>query len=200
MSPSCWSIDFLCLVQCLPLMETLSHFSCYLTVFPECAWWAVDPVGPFSNKLFLCERILCSVTPAHFNDWNALIAEFQGRDYWKAIDGIFLTLQRWASIYTNFAWGFKEMVRVTFLQVYQYKIPSSILGVAAARLSSGFVFCASNSRCHSGSLVLTMEWVNFWYVWLVQATRTPFIFRLFYLRFDILYIRRFHSVVGYVEG
>jgi hypothetical protein len=57
---------------------------------------------------------LCPNTPAPFNDWAALVTEFQARDYWNAVDRIFLTLQRWASVCTNFAWGFSDKVLFYF--------------------------------------------------------------------------------------
>jgi hypothetical protein len=62
-----------------------------------------------SSHFFLCPN-----TPAPFNDWSALIEEFQARDYWRAIDRIFLTLQRWASVCRNFAWGFGDKVSFYF--------------------------------------------------------------------------------------
>ncbi len=56
---------------------------------------------------------LCPHTPAPYNDWATLIEEFQAREYWKAVDRIFLTLQRWASICRNFAWGFGDKILFT---------------------------------------------------------------------------------------
>jgi hypothetical protein len=62
--------------------------------------------GHFSSTHFF----LCSHTPAPFNDWSSLVAEFRENKYWEATDRIFLTLQRWVSTCRNFTPGFDEKV------------------------------------------------------------------------------------------
>jgi hypothetical protein len=70
---------------------------------------------PFcKGKLTSQHFFLCPQTPPPFNNWTALVKEFQARDYWRAVDRIFLTLQRWASICRNFAWGFGDKVLFYF--------------------------------------------------------------------------------------
>jgi hypothetical protein len=66
--------------------------------------------GNLSSQHFF----LCPQTPPPYNDWNSLIEEFQSRKYWQAADRIFLTLQRWASICRNFAWGFGDKILFYF--------------------------------------------------------------------------------------
>jgi hypothetical protein len=72
---------------------------------------------PFcSGNLSSMHLFLCPSTPAPYNDWRSLIEEFRAREYWKATDCIFLTLQRWAAVCRNFAWGFGDKV----LYYFQY--------------------------------------------------------------------------------
>jgi hypothetical protein len=66
--------------------------------------------GQLSSEHFF----LCQHTPAPYNDWSSLVTEFATREYWKAVDRIFLTLQRWASICRDFAWGFADKVLFYF--------------------------------------------------------------------------------------
>ncbi len=70
---------------------------------------------PFcSGQVSSRHPFVCPHTPPPYNDWSALTSEFQARDYWSAVDCIFLTLQRWASFCQNFAQGFADKVELYF--------------------------------------------------------------------------------------
>jgi hypothetical protein len=74
-------------------------------------------VCPFCSMQMSSEHLfLCQHTPPPYNDWSSLRSEFVARDYWKAVDRLFLTLQRWASISGKFVVGFAEKV----MEYFQY--------------------------------------------------------------------------------
>lgn len=70
---------------------------------------------PFcSGELSSMHFFLCAHTPAPYNDWSSLILEFREGKYWNAVDWIFLTLQRWASICRKFTPGFDAKLEEYF--------------------------------------------------------------------------------------
>jgi hypothetical protein len=72
-------------------------------------------VCPFCpGQLSSMHFFLCPSTPSPFNDWASLIGEFRAKDYWRATDRIFLTLQRWASISNKFTPGFGAKIEEYF--------------------------------------------------------------------------------------
>jgi hypothetical protein len=78
-------------------------------------WRSTNRACPFCRgNLSSSHFFLCRNTPAPYNDWASLIEEFREREYWKAVDRVFLTLQRWASICRNFAWGFGDKIMFYF--------------------------------------------------------------------------------------
>jgi hypothetical protein len=60
--------------------------------------------GQLSSKHFF----FCQHTPPPYNDWDSMVERFVVEDFWGAVDRIFLTLQRWASICRKFTPGFEE--------------------------------------------------------------------------------------------
>lgn len=72
---------------------------------------------PFCSGQLSSEHFFtCPSTPPPFNDWQGVISGFNSGNYWEAVDRIFLTLQRWASVCQNFAWGFLDKV----MEYFQY--------------------------------------------------------------------------------
>jgi hypothetical protein len=66
---------------------------------------------PFcSGQLSTMHFFLCPHTPAPFNDWASLVLEFREKEYWAAVDRIFLTMQRWVAICRKFTPGFGAKV------------------------------------------------------------------------------------------
>lgn len=80
-----------------------TYFRCTKKACPFCS-------GQISSKHFFS----CPHTPPPYNDWSLLVSKFEEGDFWGAIDRIFLTLQRWASICQKFSPGFDEKLSEYF--------------------------------------------------------------------------------------
>jgi hypothetical protein len=78
---------------------------------------------------------LCPQTPPPYNDWQALCEEFRAREYWLAVDRVFLTLQRWASVCRNFAWGFGDKV-LYYFQFTESQVVRRNSALVASQLQS----------------------------------------------------------------
>jgi hypothetical protein len=90
----------------LIFMANMFQFTYLRSVKRKCPFCS----GQLSSEHFF----LCPHTPPPFNNWVALIGEFQSREYWKAMDRIFLTLQRWAAVCNRFTPGFGAKIEEYF--------------------------------------------------------------------------------------
>jgi hypothetical protein len=90
----------------LIFMANMFQFTYLRTTNKACPFCS----GQLSSEHFF----LCDKTPAPFNDWGSLVVEFRAREYWKAMDRIFLTLQRWSAICNKFTPGFGEKIQEYF--------------------------------------------------------------------------------------
>ncbi len=89
---------------------------------------------PFcSGQLSSMHFFLCPHTPAPFNDWPSLITDFRSRNYWGAVDRIFLTLQRWASTCQKFTPGFEEKL-IEYFQFTEIQAGRSSTSAIARQL------------------------------------------------------------------